>query len=42
MSTLPGVPLLHTEEFVALRSAVQGYITSPFGPERFAGVSVSN
>ena len=28
------------QEFVALRSSVEGYITSPFGPELFARVSV--
>ena len=36
LELLPGVPLVHTEERVALRKEVQGYITSPFGPESFA------
>lgn len=42
LSILPGVPLVHTEEQVALRSRVRGYITSPFGPESLAGVTVSD
>lgn len=42
LQVLPGVPLVHTQEQVALRNGVQGYITSPFGPESFAGVSVSH
>ena len=39
MQLLPGVPLVHTEELVALRAGIDGYITSPFGPERFAGIT---
>jgi peptide/nickel transport system substrate-binding protein len=42
MATLPGVPLVHTEELVALRSTVEGYITSGFGSERFDGVTASS
>jgi len=38
MQLLPGVPLVHTEELVALRADVEGYITSPFGSESLAGV----
>ena len=41
MQLLPGVPLVHTEEALALRADVQGYITSPFGPELYAGISRS-
>jgi len=41
MALVPGVPLVHTEELVALRGDVHGYVTSPFGPEPFAGVSRS-
>ena len=39
MQLLPGVPFVHTEELVALRAGVEGYIASPFGPERFAGIT---
>ncbi len=41
MQILPGIRLVHTEEMLALRADVQGYITSPFGPESLAGVSRS-
>jgi peptide/nickel transport system substrate-binding protein len=40
LTALPGVPLVHTAQNVALSGAVQGYLTSPFGPESLAGVSV--
>jgi dipeptide transport system substrate-binding protein len=42
MEILPEVPLVHTEEYVALRGDVEGYITSPFGPELYSGVSRSS
>lgn len=38
MDFLPGVPLVNTQEFVALRADVAGYVTSPFGPELYAGL----
>jgi len=41
LQVLPGVPLAQTKEQVALYNGVQGFITSPFGPESFAGVSVT-
>ncbi len=41
LETLPGIPLVHTDELVALRTGVQGYITSPFGPELLSAVSVT-
>ena len=40
MDILPGLPLIHTEQFVALRADVEGYITSPFGPELLSGITV--
>jgi hypothetical protein len=40
MVILPGVPLVHTAEYVALRADVQGYVTNAFGPEPYARVSV--
>lgn len=42
MEILPGVPLVHTAEYVALRANVQGYVTSAFGPEPYAGVSLGS
>jgi peptide/nickel transport system substrate-binding protein len=39
LELLPGVPLVHTKELVALRADVQGYVPSPFAPEALAGVS---
>lgn len=38
---LPAVPLVHTPEFLALRSNVQGYVASSFGPELLNRVSIS-
>ena len=32
MELLPGIPLVHTEELLALRADVRA-ITGPFGPE---------
>ncbi len=40
MQLLPGMPLIHTKEYVALRSSVQGYITSPVSLEPLSGVSL--
>jgi peptide/nickel transport system substrate-binding protein len=40
LDLVPAVPLLHTPEFVALRSNVQGYVASSFGPEVYSGVSL--
>ncbi len=40
MQLLPGVPLVHTHEFVALRAAVDGYITSPASLEPLSVVSL--
>lgn len=42
MELLPGVPLVHTEQFLALRADVRGYITSPVSLEPFAIVSLSS
>lgn len=42
MDILPGVPLVPTEQFVALRANVQGYITSPFGPDLLTPITVRN
>ena len=39
MEFLPGVPLVQTAEFVALRADVSGYTPSPFGPELYARVA---
>lgn len=42
LAVLPGVPLVHNKERVALRNEVGGYITSPFGPESLAGITISS
>jgi peptide/nickel transport system substrate-binding protein len=42
MEILPGVPLVHTGEFVALRADVQGYVTNAFGPEPYAVLSAGS
>jgi peptide/nickel transport system substrate-binding protein len=42
LTALPGVPLVHTAQNVALRGEVQGYLTSPFGAESLADVSVAS
>ncbi len=39
MELLPGVPLVHTHELVALRADVEGYVPRPFGPDLLVGVS---
>jgi peptide/nickel transport system substrate-binding protein len=41
LELLPAVPLVHTPEFLALRSDVHGYVASSFGPELLNGVSIS-
>jgi hypothetical protein len=40
MAILPGVPLVHTAEYVALRADVRGYVTNAFGPEPYARVAL--
>ena len=42
MSLLPGVPLVHSREALALRANVQGYISSPVLLESFADVSLAS
>lgn len=41
MELLPGVPLVHTEEYVAVRAAVVGYVPSPVSLEPLSVVSMN-